>query len=174
MSERLRQSDFEDLSAYLDGELAAERAALIERLVAEEPAWRRAAEEVQALHRALETWPAPKTPEGLCERIVRGVRLAGRPRPRIIRLARWLVPAAAAAILLVVTLTRQGRPAPKADPGGSIVDSALRSVPAKDRFVVEHLEFFQNYELYSVVAKNETLLDDRTLEALDSLEKQGI
>jgi len=174
MSERLRQSDFEDLSAYLDGELPAERAAVVERLVTEDPAWRRAAGEVKALHQALESWAAPSSPEGLAERIIRGVRRTGRPKPKVIRVARWLVPAAAAAILLVVALTWQRRPAPPAPPGEGIVQSALRTLPAEDRFVVENLEFFENYELYSLVAENEALLDTRTLEAIDSLEKQGI
>ncbi len=95
-------------------------------------------------------------------------------------MARWLVPAAtAAAVLLVAIMAYKPatqRPKPLEPPYGrqDVVEKLLGDFPAEDQFIVEFLEFFHNYELCGLMAENEPLLDIATLEALDSLEAKGI
>ena len=73
MSGQLGQSDFENLSAWLDGELPAERAAEVERLVRENPVWRQAEQELCSLHEALDSYAAPAPAPGLAGRILAGI-----------------------------------------------------------------------------------------------------
>jgi anti-sigma factor RsiW len=73
MSGQLGQSDFENLSAWLDGELPAERAAEVERLVHENPVWRQAGQELRSLHEALDSYAAPAPAPGLARRILAGI-----------------------------------------------------------------------------------------------------
>lgn len=73
MSGQLGQSDFENLSAWLDGELPAERAAEVERLVRENPVWRQAGQELRSLHEALDSYAAPAPAPGLARRILAGI-----------------------------------------------------------------------------------------------------
>jgi anti-sigma factor RsiW len=73
MSGQLGQSDFEDLSAWLDGELSAERAAQVERLVHEDRLWRQAERELCSLHEALDSYAAPAPAPGLARRILAGI-----------------------------------------------------------------------------------------------------
>ncbi len=73
MSGRLGQSDFEDLSAWLDGELPAERAAKVEHMVHEDPTWQRAERELRILNEALDGYAAPSPAQGLAGRILAGI-----------------------------------------------------------------------------------------------------
>ncbi len=73
MSGQLGQSDFENLSAWLDGELPPERAAEVERLVRENPVWRQAEQELCSLHEALDSYAAPAPAPGLARRILAGI-----------------------------------------------------------------------------------------------------
>ena len=73
MSGELRQSDFEDLSAWLDGELPPGRAAEVQRMVHEDPLWRRAERELRGLHEALDSYAAPAPAPGLAGRILAGI-----------------------------------------------------------------------------------------------------
>ena len=180
MKENLNESDFADLSAWLDGELTGRRAAEVERLVREDAAWRQAAEELKKLETALDGWATPEPPAGLSGRILDSTRHAGPERSRTVRLARWLIPAAAgvaAAVLLAAFLLNQqgGRfqPTDRRAQGPEAVEQILRDVPTQDQFIVEHLDFFSSYELYGVIAENEPLLDAATLDALESIETQG-
>ena len=144
------------------------------------PAWTDALGELKALDSALEAWAAPVSPEGITERIVRGVRASEHRKPRTRRLVRWLGPAvgaAAAAIVLAIVLhtpeIRVLSPPPPA-PEPELVSEILNDIPDGDQFLVENLEFFQNYELCSVMEDNAVLLDEATLDALDDLEAGGI
>ncbi len=163
MADELRQVDFEDLSAWCDGELDAERAAEIKARVAADPVWKHAHEQLLTLNRALDAWTIPPCEQGLDERIVAHVHAAPRPRTLVFRL---VTAGVAAAILIAVVLTHEPGPV---SPGrgyrasGEIV-RVLDSVPRKDWFVVENLDFFEDYE---VVTNYETL------EALDRLETGG-
>ena len=73
MTDRLGHSDRDDLSAYLDGELPAGRAAEVQRLIREDPAWRRAHREMTALDAALDSFAAPAPAADLADRILAGV-----------------------------------------------------------------------------------------------------
>jgi len=73
MSGQLGQSDFEDLSAWLDGELPAERAAEVKRLVDGNPVWRQAEHELRILNEALDGFAAPAPAQGLAGRILAGI-----------------------------------------------------------------------------------------------------
>ena len=253
MSGQLGQPDFENLSAWLDGELPAERAAEVERLVRENPVWRQAEQELCSLHEALDSYAAPAPAPGLARRILAGIptreltasevenlsaymdgelpagpaaevargieadaawrqmrrdfqdvdsllddytappasaELTGRimsavrkqaRRRHILRVVRWLAPAAAAAAILLIGLAVFGGghwfSQPQAHPivnkpvnierelAGS---TAFKAVPADQRpalqeEIIRHLNFFRDYE---VVA------DLETLEAIEQLDSQ--
>ncbi len=169
-AERLGQSDFEDLSAFVDGELPDDTARRVERLVVDDPAWREARRQLQAVDEMLDLWRAPAPPADLARRISRQVRLSGHRSPVWVRVVRIAAPlAAAAAVLLAVMLTRapqtsqpegrnvavQAQPLPKVPAGDSLVADALAA---------DNLDFFQDYDVLS---------DYETLEALDRLERGG-
>ncbi|MGB2819471.1 MAG: hypothetical protein WBF17_00715, partial [Phycisphaerae bacterium] len=79
MTERLGHSDYDELSAYLDGELPAARAADVERLIREDHAWRRAHREMTAVSAALDSYTVPAPPGDLADRIVAGVAASELP-----------------------------------------------------------------------------------------------
>jgi hypothetical protein len=193
MTQPLTQHEFEDLSAWMDGELDGPRAEEIRRRVETDPAWAEAARELVRLDDALDAWRAPDAPGDLPERIVANVRRAARPRVLRFRRVAIVASAAAAAIVLAVVITQRitpppapgpgddvaGNNAPRADapedpapgePGGEIVAAALDDVPPSDRFVVENLGFFQSYDTAAVLAENDELLDSDTLAALERLD----
>jgi anti-sigma factor RsiW len=74
------------LQAYVDGELGAERAALVEQHLRECRECRAELARLQAVIAALETWPLVAEPAQLTDRIMRQVR--PRPAPPAFRL-RW-------------------------------------------------------------------------------------
>ena len=174
---RLADSDLEDLSACLDGELPPERLAEVQRLIRDDPAWQAAHRELVAVDAALEAYTAPAAPADLSARIVRHSRRAGR-RSQALRLAAWLAPAAAAAAVILIALAWFGRPhgpqPPKPvlvrTPAGELDRSrAYRAVPKDERQdfeeeIVRHLSFFRDYEV---------LEEFETLAAIDQLEKEG-
>jgi len=167
---KLGQADFDDLSAFFDGELPPQEAAAIEQRIDTDPIWRQAYEELLALDVALGRQAAPPSRPDLAERIIQASRGMKGPS-KVIPLLRRLIPAAAAAaaiILLVVPFAlRRGRPdesnrAANPTPDAALVNTMLKDVPQQDRFVVENLEFFQNYDV---------LANYETLEAVDRLEE---
>jgi len=113
------------------------------------------------LSRLLDAWQVPPAPDGLDERIIRGVYArAGRARIilRIQRVAGALAAVAAAVLLVVVLLQGQhGRPRPE-PPRGDV-----------DVLVEENLDFFRDY---AVVANFDTL---EAIEAIEAVEtgKEG-
>jgi anti-sigma factor RsiW len=179
MTYQLEQSDFDDLSAWLDGELAADRAAEVGRLVAEDPAWLAAHEELRAVDAALGDWPAPQPRADLAERVIQHCRAAGRRR-QVVRVAAWLAPAAAAAAILLIVVAAMNRTTPTPPEGHVPVaekpieaeldhSEAFRNVPKRERaelqeVLIENLSFFSNYDV---------LEDFDTLEAIDRIEEQG-
>ena len=124
MNGQLNESDFADLSAWMDGEVADERAAGIQRLVEQDPTWRSAWTELKALDSAMEAWSVPEPAADLHERLVRHAQSAAAPEGNVIRLVRWLGPVAVAAgLLLGVILYLPKRPTE---------DQALPEESAKD------------------------------------------
>lgn len=179
MSQNSRQIDWEDLSAWLDGELPAPRAVEIDRLVRDEASWRDAAEQLRRMDAALDAWSVPAAAEDLSGRAIASVRRSRRHSLRAVRLVRWLVPASvAAAVLLTAVLWQNFRadsssPVARAGPDDPI-QRILEDVPVQDQFIVEHLEFFQTYQTCGVLAGNEAMLDAATLDAIDLLDVRGI
>jgi len=156
--EPMDQSELEDLSAFLDGELPPQRAAEVEALIRSDPRWAAAQRELNALDAILDAYAAPPAPADLAGRIIRRSRKLGRPKPLVIRLVRWIAPAAAAAavILIAAVALRRGPTRTQVSP-----KDALADVPKADRFVVENLSFFRDYE---VIENLETL---KAIERLD-------
>jgi len=176
-SAKLSAAEHEELSAYADGELPADRSAEIEQLIAEQPAWRLAYEELRAVDEALDGFVVPGGDEGLAERVLARVRKASR-RAMVLRVVAWAVPAAAAAavVLVVVAALSQGnriRPVGPTLAGVPPVEleksKAYQGVPQAERpqldeVIINHLSFFRDYEVAE---------DLETLQAIEKLEKQG-
>lgn len=167
MEARLTQTELEELSAWLDGELPPAEAAIVAQRVRQDPVWTRAQAELAALDAALNVCTVPAAPEGLADRIRENVR---RHRGgRIIRIVKYLAPAAAAAaIVLAVVIWQSGLRTGTTPAGGNgtigQVDAALKGMNDEDKLAVEAMDFFKNYDV----------LDNfETLQAIDKLESQG-
>jgi anti-sigma factor RsiW len=171
MNAKLTERELADLSAWMDGELTGPAADEVTRRLADDPRWQQAHAELQALNALLDSWAAPAPPEGLAQRII-GQAAVWRRTYRSSRW-RWLVPAAAAAAVLVATIVYRAAGPVKQTPAPQVVDRLILDLPDRDQFVVENLEFFQNYQTCGVLADNEALLTPETLEAIDALESKG-
>ncbi|HAU37598.1 MAG TPA: hypothetical protein DCX07_07750 [Phycisphaerales bacterium] len=175
MNGMLEPSDFEDLVAWLDGELPEARARQVERFVRENPAWARAAREQRRLDELLTACEAPPVPDELSARIVARARGVAAHRTIRLRGMRVAVPlAAAAAVALAVMLWNDRPTPPPSDDGGQVhlaAGESLRGLDETDRFVVSNMEFFRNYEVCEVLAKSDGLVDVETLEAIGRVDK---
>jgi anti-sigma factor RsiW len=104
MDERLTQNDFEELSAYMDGELTPAATSRIRNRLQTSPAWRRALERLQAVDTAIGAYVVPPAPGDLAQRVLRRTAQAHRPlhfaRPSL----RWLAPLTAAATIVAALL----------------------------------------------------------------------
>lgn len=131
----LTKTQREDLSAWLDGELPAPRADEVANLVASDPAWKQAHAELTRLDGLLDAWQAPAMPVDLPDRI-----LDRAHRPNVLRIARWLAPAAAAAMLAVAGLAvyRAQTPSPQATTN----DVARQNETIPESFIAENVELF--------------------------------
>ena len=179
----LSEGDLEDLSACLDGELPADRAAEVERLVRDDRWWRQMHREMTAVDAALEAYTVPAAAPELPERIIAAAQRSTR-RKHVLRVVAWAAPAAAAAAVLLVALAVMNRPAdpvPK-QPGIVLTDppppvdgselersKAYQSMPKAERValeeeIIKQLSFFRNYAVYEQFD---------TLEAIDRLESKG-
>ncbi len=160
-----RQSDLEALVAWMDGELPAAEAERVARLVREDPAWRATHGQFLAVDRAVELAGAVSPGPDLTDRIVRAARRRGA----------WswtlrIAAPAAAAILLVVVLAWPGRPPPSVSPIEAKIAAVLKDVPAGDRFIVQKLSLFENYEVIDRFEQIRDVADLDTLSALVDLE----
>lgn len=183
----LTESEIEDLSAYMDGELQPERAAAVERGFQTDVAWRETRRDFEEVDALLDCYTVPPTSAELTGRIMQAVQKHAR-RHKALRAASWLVPAAAAAAMLLVGLAvfSSGwldRPETPIAGGGQVTNTvivepelaqsaAFQAVPAEQRpalqeEIIRNLTFFNDYE---VVADFETL---QAIEQLDS-EDRGI
>jgi len=177
MTDKLGQSDRQDLLAYLDGELSGPRAEQIAHMVEQDTDWRSAAEEHHRLNDLLDAYTVTPPGGDLSERIIGNVRVAGARPAKIIRFARIAAPlAAAAAVLIAVVLWHGLRQPPNTSGNQTNVVNAtdpLAGLAEADKFVVKNLDFFQNYALCEVMASNEQILDLETLDAIDRLESRS-
>ena len=173
----LRQSDIEELTAWLDGELDGPAAERVARLVREDDAWRTTFEQFRAVDAAVELVGAPEPRRDLTHTILAAVA-ADRPSAwrAAIRIAGGM--AAAAAILLAVyAATRDsGDPEPADEPViaqtaiEKEIAQALDGVATDDQFIVQNLSLFQDYENVGRYEQVRDLADADTLVELAKLE----
>ncbi|MFG0331867.1 MAG: anti-sigma factor family protein [Maioricimonas sp. JB049] len=110
------------LSAHFDGELADEERAQVDALLVESPEARELLQEFDEISTTLRDIAVPDTPgeirAAVLERIAATVPPAPKPSSRRPAWQRWLAPALAASLALVVTVWVQvrPRPAPTASP----------------------------------------------------------
>lgn len=163
MEKILKQSELEDLSAYVDGELDAARAAEIARLIETDALWRQAHLDLLDLNAALDAYVAPSPSSDLAARIVRNIRQQEQ-RPLASRILRWAAPlTAAATILIAVGVWRNMRTAPVSvapDQAGIRTEDA-------ETLAKENLDFFQDID----IAVNMETLDE--IDRLDGAENES-
>jgi anti-sigma-K factor RskA len=170
MANELTQSDLEQLSAYLDGELEAEQARQVEAMLAGDGRWQRAARELKALDETLDQWTAPPAPAGLAERIIAASRQEKQAPALVIRLVKYLTPVAAAAAVAVAYLAFFNHPQTNTPATETPIVSAADKA-AVDGLVVEHLDFFKQYRSLETISHNDTVVDEATLKAIDHIEQ---
>jgi len=165
MSEpKLRQDELEQISAFLDGELPADQTRDVARRIDSDPAWAAAADELGKLESLLDAWPTPRLAGDLTTSILAATRRK-QPRPAWVQ---WLAPLATAAAIVAAVLLlgpTGSRPGPEVagEPTVSPIEKVIEAVPREDRFVVENLDVFEDYDV---------LVRYETLEALAALERE--
>lgn len=171
MDSKLTQLDMDQISAYCDGELSAAEAAEVKVRIAQDGSWREAYERLGSLGAMLDAYTAPAPSADLAARIIAASRTQRTQRPLVTRLARYLVPVAAAAAAAVLVLTFWHKPIVN---NTRVAGNGAQSVRAAqiDDLVVQNLDFFRNYGTLESAAHNETVVDNATLEALDRLESR--
>jgi hypothetical protein len=183
----LTESELENLSAYMDGELRGDSTAEVAQNIQADAAWRQTRRDFQDVESLLDYYTAPPVSAELTGRIMSAVRRQQRSR-QTLHLVRWLAPAAAAAAIIIVGLAVFGggdwlsRPHTSGLVGGNIVNigpelagsTAFKAVPVDQRpalqeEIIRHLNFFRDYEVVADV-------DMETLKAIEQLdiEDQGI
>ena len=164
MTRQLTQSELEQLTAYLDGELEPAQAAEVEALIASDAAWAQEAEGLASLDSVLDEYVAPAPQADLADRIIAASRRERARTQWTIRLAKYLAPAmaAAAALVLYVTVYHPATSNPPPD-----VAAVNQNV---DGLVAEHLDFFKECKSLDAISSTETVVDDATLKAIDKLE----
>ncbi|NLF29399.1 MAG: hypothetical protein GX591_00770 [Planctomycetes bacterium] len=158
----LTPTEREQLSAYLDGQLGGEEAAAVAARIAGDPRWRAAAGQYGRLDAVLGRWTAPRMRRDLTAAILAEARRTP-PRPAWFR---WLVPLAAAASIVVAVMLSIDEPAPRlaaGPPPSDPLERVVQAMPQEDRFVVENLDIFADYDV---------LENFDTLEALAALERE--
>ena len=139
MNNELTQSEFENLSAWMDGELDVEQAEAVARKVEDDPVWAGAYRELLALDEMMDVWELPSPSAELTAKIL--ARAKDRSGAGVLRFARWVMPAAAAAIFIIaITLSQSTRHSSS----GRNTPRPASAVP--DSFVQGGLELFTNME----------------------------
>ncbi len=178
MSGKLEQHEYDALWDYVQGRCEPALAGRIEQLVRSDPRWSRRYARIKALDEALDAYEAPPAPGDLLARIIRA---AHGERRKMRSGARWRTfarvaasVATAAAIILAVMVVEINppsttKPTARTDqsniaptPGSERVDRLLSGVPSQDRFLVENLDFFRNYDV---------LVNFETIREIERLEK---
>ena len=161
MAERkLKPTETEQISAYLDGELSADQMADVGLRIENDPAWSTAAAELSRVDALLDAWQV----QGLQRDLAGDIRTRIRRAPGVFPWRQAIAPlAAAAAIALAVGLSHL---LTRGDVGAGDLASArpaavLADVAEDDRLVVENLDLFEDYEVLANFA---------TLEAIEELE----
>lgn len=185
-----RQSDIEELSAWMDGELPEQQAERVARLVETDSDWQATFEQFRAVDRAADLLEPARPAPDLAERIVR----LARRRRGLVRMARIAAPLAAAACIAVALWlgiaqfdrtrphrpvgTDTGRIASTGDDTGNRattgleaqIATVLKDLQPEDRFIVRQLPLFRNYDQVTQYQKVSDLADAETLSALAALD----
>ncbi len=90
MTRKLTQSEWADLSAWLDGELPADRAREIESLIASDDAWAAALADLRAIDEALTAESPPAPPAGLQKQVLDFVRHNALTEDQLAELSAWM------------------------------------------------------------------------------------
>ena len=191
-----RESDLEELSAWLDGELEPSAAGRVERLVATDPDWRATHEQFLAVDAAMKLLPPARPRRDLADRIVsRAFR-----RRRVVRAVMVAVPLAAAGIIVAMLLAWPGKPPAREAPVGLAtgveevqenalaekpvtqealagveleIERILRDVRPEHRYIVRELSLFENYNEVLDYEQVHEIVDGKTISALAALEAAG-
>lgn len=175
---KLQQSELEMLSAFMDGQVGDAQARELQRRIADDGAWAQAAQELRELNALLDTWQAPAVRPGLAGQIAHNARR--QPRRRL-AIPLWISGlSAAAALVIAFTVLVSSKPADHASQPPVVqagptetpkVHDALAGIDTPDQFIVENLGFFREMEYAQAMAEAE--IDPQTLDALDTLDRQG-
>lgn len=164
------KSDIENLIAWMDGELSEADAQRIAELVETDPAWREAFEQFNAVDRLTGLIEPAKPRRDLTDQIIHA---ATRRKSRlIIRVARIAAPLAAAACIIAAIHLGGPDQKPVTDDKPPVVGiaakvaSILKDVEAEDRFIVQNLSLFRNYDEVTRYQQVGDLADAETLSAL--------
>lgn len=153
----------EELSAYVDGEVASDRAADIAHLVETDALWRQAHQELLDLNAALDAYVAPSPSSDLAARIIANIHRREQ-KSLASRLLRWTAPlSAAAAVLIAVGVWRNLHVTPTA---GTTERVDIRTEDA-ETLAKENLDFFQDID----IAANMDTLDE--IDRLDGVEDEA-
>ncbi|MFP4355325.1 MAG: anti-sigma factor family protein [Phycisphaerae bacterium] len=161
MNDQLRQSEFEQVSAYFDGQMTAEQAQAFEQTLSQRPDLAKALNQLRRLDQAMDSWKVPAGDADLACRVLAGVRRSRTVTPVILRLVRWGGAVAAAAAIVVAALVwtapekavKPGEPVAGNPPAGEVVEDLC----------VRNLDMIENYQV---------LVDFDTLEAIDRIESE--
>lgn len=159
--QNLTPEDWQDLNAWLDGELDNARNQEIQQKVRNCPTWARAFRELQRVDEIVEEWQAPAPSPSLESRII----YATRRRAGILKVVRYFVPLAAAAAVVIVALLSYVAytftPGQSREPA-SLVTQAPDSPRVDDSFIVENLDFISTYDV---------VINFETLQAIEKIEE---
>jgi len=163
-----RQSDIEELVAWMDGELPADQARRVAALLETDPRWQTTHRQFQDVDAAMDLLTTPSPSSDLTDRIVRAARRQ-QTVGRAVRIMGSL--AAAAAIVVAVWL------AWPADPRDAMPElpgaAALSDVPEQDRFLVRNLDLVRDLEEVVHYEQMRSVVDEQTLDALEAIEAEG-
>lgn len=161
---KLKQSDYDDLSAYVDGELHSARHAEVERLVRTDLAWQGEMEKIRKLNEVMGALEVPAPADDLPERIISNVhqRIHAKHWAWAMRLGASIGVAAAAAVVIVAIILTNKTTNVSTTP--SLVPeapTASQTAGQNDKQIIETLDFYRDFEI---------LENYETIEAIERLE----
>ena len=161
---RLKQSDYDDLSAYVDGELHSARHAEVERLVRTDLTWQGEMEEIRRLNEVMAALDVPLAADDLPERIISTVhqRVHAKHWAWAMRLGASIGVAAAAAVVIVaIILTNKTTNVSTTPPLVPVASTTSQITEQNDKQIIETLDFYRDFEI---------LENYETIEAIERLE----
>ncbi|MFB3893997.1 MAG: anti-sigma factor [Phycisphaerae bacterium] len=169
MTKQLRQSDLDDLSAFIDGELPDERTAEVRRLVDVDEAWQAAWRDMTAVDAAMDAYDSPAAPPDLAARIAANVAKAAPARSRLVF---WFAAPLAAAAAIVLAVLAYHSIATQAGIGGTTIGQVtpmptpppVNTNKEVDQFASENFDFVKELDV---------LNNFETIKAIDKIEEES-